>query len=136
MFGKESREDKDGVAYYASNLISQLSANLAGIKVFGKEQKKLINEGISEMNDLDDALTLKLNVETESRPELGKPGRVFCVTPKKVQAGVGISTIALEDTTDLERGARATHEYDPGTLVSSLGRTHNFGEKSGITSTE
>ena len=53
---QESREADDGVAYYASNLISELSANLAGIKVLGKEQRKMINEGISEMNDLDDAL--------------------------------------------------------------------------------
>ena len=85
VFVHESREDKDGVAYYASNLISQLCANFAGTKVLGKEQRNLINERISEMNDLDDALTLGLNVETESRPDLEKPGRVLCITPKKVR---------------------------------------------------
>ena len=74
---QESRETDDGVAYYASNIIAELSANLAGIKVLGKEHRKTINEGISEMNDLDDALTLGLNVETEARPDLGKPGRVL-----------------------------------------------------------
>ena len=76
VFVQESREDNDGVAYYASNLISEFSANLAGIKVLGKEQKKLINEGISEVNVLDDALMIGLSVETDSRSELGKAGRV------------------------------------------------------------
>ena len=129
VFVQESREDDNGVAYYASNVISELSANLAGIKVLGKEQRKIINEGISEMNDLDDALMLGLNVETETRPDLGKPGRVLCITPKKVREEVGITTIALEDTADLERGIRTIHEYDPGIIVSSLGRTHSFGEE-------
>ena len=43
VFVQESREDNEGVAYYASNLISELSANFAGIKVLGKEQRKIIN---------------------------------------------------------------------------------------------
>ena len=90
-FVQESRETDDGVAYYASNVISELSANFAGIKVLGKQQRKIINEGISEMNDLDDALTLGLNVETETRPDLGKPGRVLCITPKKVREEVRIT---------------------------------------------
>ena len=81
------------------------------------------------MNDLDDALTLGLNVETEARPDLGKPGRVLCITPKKVREEVGIKTIALEGTADLERGLRAIREYDPGIILSSLGRTHDFGEE-------
>ena len=51
------------------------------------------------------------------------------VTPKKVCGEVGITTIALEDTADLERGVRRIREYDPGIIVSSLGRTHSFGEE-------
>ena len=116
-------------AYYANNIISELSANFAGIKVLGKEQRKIINEGISEMNDLDDALMLGLNVETETRPDLGKPGRVLCITPQKVREEVGIKTLAVEETADLERGERAIHEYDPGVIVSSLGRNHDFDEE-------
>ena len=68
MSVQEKRGNNDGVAYYASNIISELNAKLAGIKVLGKEQKKLINEGISEMNDVDNALMIGLNVETDSRP--------------------------------------------------------------------
>ena len=34
---------------------------------------------------------------------------------KKVREEVGITTIALEDTADLERGVRTIREYDPGT---------------------
>ena len=129
VFVQEKREDDDGTCYYASNIISELSVSFAGIKVLGKEQRKIINEGISEMNDLDDALMLGLNAETETRPDLCTPGRVLSITPKKVREGVGITTIALEDTADLERGIRTMHEYDPGIIVSSLGRTHSFGEE-------
>ena len=126
VYVQESREADDGTAYYASNIISELSANFAGIKVLGKEQRKIINEGISEMNDLDDALMLGLNVETETRPDLGKFGRVLCITPQKVHEEVGIKTLSVEETSDLERGERAIQEYDPGIIVSSLGRNHKF----------
>ena len=42
---------------------------------------------------------------------------------------VGIKTISLEETADLERGERTIRENDPGVIVSSLGRTHSFGEE-------
>ena len=76
------------------------------LKYLGKEQRKIINEGISEMNDLDDALMLGLNAETETRPDLGKLGRVLCITPQKVHEEVGIKTLSVENlrTWSVEKG--------------------------------
>ena len=74
------------------------------------------------MNDLDDALMIGLKVETESRPELGKTGRVLCITPQKARGDIGLSRIEIKDTTDLERAKRTILEYDPGIIISSLGR--------------
>ena len=38
VVAQELRVNNDGVAYYASNIISELSANFANVKVLGTEK--------------------------------------------------------------------------------------------------
>ena len=120
---EEKREDDDGTAYYASNIISEFSDNFAGVEVLGKEQRKTINEGISEMTDLDDAILIRLNVVTETRSELVEAGAILCLAPENVEAATG-SSFGIEDSNHLARAIRMIQEYDPGIIVSSSGRTH------------
>ena len=72
------------------------------------------------MNDLDDAMMIGLNEETETRPELGKVGRILCIASGEVEETTGVTSLGVKDTFDLVRATRTIQEYDPGIIVSSL----------------
>ena len=107
---------------------SELKDNFACIEILGKEQRKTSNGGVSESNDPDDAILIGLDAETETRPELGKAGRVRCIALEKIEESTGVAPLGVKNSTDLACAIRMIQQYDPGKIVSSLGRKHNLNE--------
>jgi len=88
----------------------------------GKEQRKTLNAGISEMNDLDDALLIGLNAEVDTRPEMGKAARVVMITPDIGQVMCLNNALGIDCTEDIDSTIEQIKTFEAGTIVSSFGR--------------